>query len=315
MCSDSSDDGAPLTCAQKRRPQCWGDRRKSGATMNIPEPPSSSTIRQSRALKQSVKPLLRWAGSKRKLLPVLRQAVPAQFSRYVEPFCGSACFYLELAPKLGLLGDINSELIHFYKRVRANPNVVGKLFHSMPTTERFYYDLRAVEPTTLGANERAARFLYLNRFCFNGVYRTNRAGAFNVPRGVRVGALPSLEEIAAFGRTLRGAEVRVGDFESTLAECNEKDFVYLDPPYAGRGVRNRGEYGANSFVETDVVRLRHSLEIASSRGAKILVSYGDVPIVREAFSDWRVTELTVGRNVSGFLHGRRDVQELMITNY
>lgn len=275
----------------------------------------SPTHPASRPLEQSVKPLLRWAGSKRKLLPVLRQVAPAQFSRYVEPFCGSACFYLELAPEVGLLGDINSELIHFYKRVRANPNLVGKLFHAMPTTERFYYDLRAVAPDSLGANERAARFLYLNRFCFNGVYRTNREGAFNVPRGMRVGALPSLEEIASFGRVLRRAEVRVGDFESTLAECGAGDFVYLDPPYAGRGVRNRGEYGANSFAEIDVVRLRHSLESASGRGAKILVSYGDVSVVREAFSDWRVSELTVGRNVSGFLHGRRDVQELLITNY
>jgi DNA adenine methylase len=246
---------------------------------------------------------------------VLRQAAPTQYSRYVEPFCGSACFYLELAPALGLLGDINPELIHFYKRVRANPNKVGELFHAMPTTERFYYDLRAIAPTSMGANERAARFLYLNRFCFNGVYRTNRAGAFNVPRGVRVGALPSLEEISSFGRTLRQADVRACDFESTLAECGAKDFVYLDPPYAGRGVRNRGEYGANSFAEVDVVRLRDSLESASSRGAKILISYGDVPVVREAFSDWQVAELTVGRNVSGFLHGRRDVRELLITNY
>lgn len=266
-------------------------------------------------MEQSAKPLLRWAGSKKKLLPTLRQYVPARFSRYVEPFCGSACLFFELSPELGLLGDINPELIHFYKRVRTNPNKVGELFHSMPTTERFYYELRSVQPENLGANERAARFLYLNRFCFNGVYRTNRSGAFNVPRGVKVGALPSLEEIAAFGRSLRRAVVEVADFGTVLAQCGADDFVYLDPPYAGRGVRNRGEYGSNSFSEEDVDRLHDTLEDASSRGAKVLLSYGDVPIVREAFSKWQIKELTVGRNVSGFLHGRRAVQELLITNY
>lgn len=246
---------------------------------------------------------------------MLRQYVPAQFTRYVEPFCGSACLFIELSPERGLLGDINPELIHFYKRVRANPNKVGELFHAMPATERFYYELRSVPPESLGANERAARFLYLNRFCFNGVYRTNRAGAFNVPRGVKVGALPTLGEIAAFGRSLRRADVEVSDFETVLQQCGADDFVYLDPPYAGRGVRNRGEYGANSFSEVDVDRLRDALEGASSRGAKILLSYGDVPVVRQAFSQWQVRELTVGRNVSGFLHGRREVQELLITNY
>lgn len=214
-----------------------------------------------------------------------------------------------------MLGDINPELIHFYKRVRANPNRVGELFHAMPTTEDFYYELRSMQPESLSANERAARFLYLNRFCFNGVYRTNRAGIFNVPRGVRVGALPTLEDIAAFGRLLRRAELEAGDFEAVLAQCGVNDFVYLDPPYAGRGVRNRGEYGANSFSEDDVARLHDTLENASSRGAKILISYGDVPIVRQAFSKWQIRELTVGRNVSGFLHGRREVRELLITNY
>jgi DNA adenine methylase len=246
---------------------------------------------------------------------MLRQHVPPNFSRYVEPFCGSACLFFELAPSHGLLGDINPELIHFYARVRANPNKVGELFHGMPTTERFYYELRAASPDSLGANERAARFLYLNRFCFNGVYRTNRDGVFNVPRGVRVGALPTLEEIASFGRFLRRADVKVDDFQEVLSHCGSGDFVYLDPPYAGRGVRNRGEYGANSFSEEDLGRLQDALQDASTRGAKILISYADVPVVREAFDGWHVTELTVGRNVSGFVHGRREVQELLITNY
>ncbi|BCN08119.1 hypothetical protein RPSD_00040 [Ralstonia solanacearum] len=89
----------------------------------------------------------------------------------------------------------------------------------------------------------------------------------------------------------------------------------MDPPYAGRGVRNRGEYGVNSFSEEDVGRLQSALQDASARGAKILISYADVAAVRKAFDGWRVTELTVGRNVSGFTHGRREVQELLITNY
>jgi DNA adenine methylase len=260
------------------------------------------------------RPLLRWAGSKRRLLPVLRASAPKEFERYIEPFCGSICLFVDLKPKKAVLSDNNPELIHFYRTLRHRPAHIGKLAAAMPLTESFYYELRALNPVTLSSNDRAARFLYLNRFCFNGVYRTNKQGQFNVPRGKHMGALPSVEEITNFGRFIRSAEFHAADFEELLDIATTGDFVYLDPPYAGAS-RDRGEYGINAFKEIDIVRLTDACNRASKRGAKVLLSYADLPIMRALLPNWGVRELDVLRSVSGFSRGRGMVQEILISNF
>ena len=260
------------------------------------------------------RPLLRWAGSKRRLLPVLRTCAPAEFVRYIEPFCGSICLFVDLKPHSAILSDNNPELIHFYKTLRHRPSHIGKLATSMPITESFYYELRSLDPLQLSSNDRAARFLYLNRYCFNGVYRTNKQGHFNVPRGKHMGALPSIEEITNFGRFIRSADFQAADFEDLLNVAGVGDFIYLDPPYAG-AARDRGEYGANAFKQIDIVRLAESCRRASLRGAKVLLSYADIPIIRELLEGWNIRELDVLRSVSGFAKGRGMVQEILISNY
>lgn len=260
------------------------------------------------------RPLLRWAGSKRRLLPVLRNSAPSKYNRYIEPFCGSICLFVDLKPTAAVLGDNNPELIHFYSTLRHRPAHIGKLASSMPLTDNFYYELRAVDPRSMSADDRAARFLYLNRFCFNGVYRTNKKGQFNVPRGKHMGALPSVEEITNFGRFIRSAEFLASDFEQLLDLATEDDFVYLDPPYAG-AARDRGEYGVDAFKEIDISRLSDACIRASHRGAKILLSYADLPIIRSLLPRWNVQELDVLRSVSGFSRGRGTVQEILISNF
>lgn len=128
-------------------------------------------------------PILRWAGSKKKLLSVLSSAAPSTFKRYVEPFVGSAVLFLELDPSKAVLSDINTGLIETYENIRAHPRAVWNRVSDMPLEESFYYDLRSQDADSLKTLDRAARFVYLNRFCFNGVYRTNRQGLFNVSRG------------------------------------------------------------------------------------------------------------------------------------
>jgi len=260
------------------------------------------------------RPLLRWAGSKRRLLPVLRACAPATFDRYIEPFCGSICLFVDLKPNNAVLSDNNPELIHFYNTLRHRPAHIGKLAAAMPLIDSFYYELRALDPSALSSDNRAARFLYLNRFCFNGVYRTNKQGKFNVPRGKHMGALPSVEEITNFGRFIRNAQFHNADFEELLNIATEGDFVYLDPPYAGAS-RDRGEYGTNAFKEIDIERLSKACHGASARGAKILLSYADLPIIRTLLPNWYVRELNVLRSVSGFSRGRGTVQEILISNF
>lgn len=258
---------------------------------------------------------LRWAGSKKKLVPTLQSFAPVQFDRYVEPFCGSLCLFAAMKPTHALVGDINAELVNFYHRLRLHAGKIAGLAHSYRDDEQTYYELRGIAPETLTADERASRFLYLNRFCFNGVYRTNRQGVFNVARGKHMGKIPPPDELIAFGGLLKNVEVRRCDFEELLADSGNGDFVYLDPPYAGRDVRDRGEYGIGAFKAIDIQRLASAVRSASERGAKILISYANLPEIQQAFDDWSISEVTVSRNVSGFSRGRNRVSEVIIYNY
>jgi len=258
---------------------------------------------------------IRWAGSKRKLLPAILTHLPSRYARYIEPFCGSLCLYLTLPRVPAVVSDINPELMHFYKMARWRPNVVANFLSQWDLHEKTYYRVRALSPKELAPEVRAARFLYLNRLCFNGVYRTNARGEFNVPRGSKVSSLPSAKELSDLGLRLRSASLLLADFAETLSVARKGDFIYLDPPYAGRNVRNRGEYGPGSFSVEDIERFQESVSRASRKGAKILISYADVPIIREAFDGWSVSSLMVPRNVSGFTHGRGQAGEVFLRNY
>lgn len=258
---------------------------------------------------------IRWAGSKRRLLREIQQNMPPRYTRYIEPFCGSLCLYLNLPGTPAIVSDINPELMHFYKMVRWRPRVVATYLYQWDMEHDTYYHVRRLVPHELFPEQRAARFLYLNRLCFNGVYRTNAKGEFNVPRGSRVPAMPSVNELINLASRLRQAQLLESDFSETLSFARAGDFVYLDPPYAGRDVRNRGEYGAGSFGAKDIDRFHASVSEASENGAKVLISYADVPIIRAAFSNWKQSSLVVPRNVSGFARGRGLAGEVFLRNY
>jgi DNA adenine methylase len=260
-----------------------------------------------------LKPMIRWAGSKRKLLPLLLRYAPAH-TRYVEPFAGSACLFFALSPKSALLGDMNDELMQSYIAVRDMPSDVHAKLRKMPVTADYYYKLRAMDLTNAHPAERSARFLYLNRFCFNGVYRTNRQGHFNVPRGVRTGSLPTKEELNCWSERLQRASFYVGDFEGCISDVGAGDFVYLDPPYSKSGVRNRGEYGYSAFSAVDLPRLRACIQEISDRGATFLLSYRYSRDITNAFPDWHRRTLNVRRHVSGFVAARANVKEVLFSN-
>jgi DNA adenine methylase len=172
-------------------------------------------------------PILRWAGSKKKLLPTLVGAVPPRYRRYVEPFVGSAVLYLQLHDTPALLADINPDLIETYDVVRNHPRRVWNRIKAMSVEPSHYYEVRAWDPLTLGRIDRAARFVYLNRFCFNGVYRTNRQGQFNVSRGKGHLFIPEFEVFQSFACKLANASLRCGDFEGVVSETRRGDFLYL----------------------------------------------------------------------------------------
>lgn len=260
-------------------------------------------------------PLLRWAGSKRKLLPLLQRATPSSFNRYVEPFVGSGVLFLQIDPSQALLGDMNASLIETYETVRDHPRAVWNRASSMSQEPDFYYELRNIDPKSLKKLDRAARFVYLNRFCFNGVYRTNRQGVFNVARGKGHLFVPDYTVFKSFADRLKSANLICGDFEFPVNQSGNGDFIYLDPPYALGSKRDRGEYGAGSFRDQDEDRLTHSLLDASDRGAQILLSYSYSPSLIQKLKGWHVHRLTVNRNVSGFVSARRSAEEMLLSNY
>ncbi len=259
-------------------------------------------------------PILRWAGSKRALLGELSRWAPPSFERYIEPFAGSACLFFALAPTRAILGDLNAELIAFYRQLRRRPRPVAGVLEQLPRDPESYYAIRALQPADLPPDARAARFLYLNRMAFNGVYRTNRHGHFNVPVGRRVGAFPTVERLVRCARMLRGAELVPGDFQQTLSHVAAGDFVYLDPPYSRSSHGNYGVYGYGSFDRREIDRLTRALHEIDRRGATFLLSYAAAPEVLSRLRKYRIGRVAVTAQVGGRRSRRSTRDELLVTN-
>jgi DNA adenine methylase len=263
-------------------------------------------------------PLLRWAGSKRTLLPRLVahfQGFGQPECRYIEPFAGSACLFFALHPRAALIADLNEDLISTYRVIRDHPRLVHRTLCSWGADRASYYTIRSLDPADLDSIERAGRFLYLNRLCFNGVYRTNRAGQFNVPYGVRPGAFPTEAHVYRCSVALRSAVLECGDFESTTADVTPSDFVYLDPPYTQDSSRAYGVYGYGSFDNSELDRILRTLKRIDEIGATFLFSYADV---REAVAifppEWFMQRVVVTGHVAARPAARGRRSEILLSN-
>lgn len=258
-------------------------------------------------------PFLRWAGSKRKLLPQLLNRVPARFGRYIEPFAGSACLFFELKPANALLGDINAELIGTYRELRDRPDQVVMALSTLEKGKSAYYRVRSMKCRSVSTPADAARFIYLNRFCFNGLYRTNRTGEFNVPYGgVRCGQLPSTEQLQEHSSLLRSADLVAGDFEDILESARAGDFVYMDPPYVVSGQRVFNEYSPTLFNSSRLPAIHRSMKQLKRRGVSFLVSYADCSEAVSLMRGFQYEKVRVQRNIAGFAHKRRTAEEVLI---
>ncbi len=263
----------------------------------------------------SAKPFLRWAGSKRKQIPTLLEYWNDDYGRYIEPFAGSACLFLAIGPTAALLSDKNTELIEVFKVVRDRPIEVYEGVDALPRTSTQYYALRKVSPRSLSRIDRAIRFIYLNRNCFNGIYRTNSNGQFNVPfASSRAGKFVNRNEFLAAAKLLKRAVLEDCDFGRTLRRVRSGDFVYLDPPYAVESRRIFREYGAKAFGQRDLERMQRHLRTIHQKKATFLVSYADCREARSVASEWNVRRMRVRRNVAGFTDSRRAAYELLISN-
>jgi DNA adenine methylase len=263
-----------------------------------------------------MRPPIRWAGSKLKSLALLRALYNSAPGRYVEAFAGSACLFFDLSPERALICDLNPDLIRAYRALRDDRDQVFEKLRTVPRSAQAYYELRALDPEAMPNTEAAARFLYLNRYCFNGLYRTNRSGKFNVPFGqLRRNEQIDYDLLARASGLLQRAELLNADFERCLESARNGDFVYLDPPYATNGdSRLFAEYLPNSFSLLDLDRLEDCLVALDRRGVSFVLSYSDIPSVRDKLVRWRILKTSVRRNIAGFSGARKMSEEIVVTN-
>jgi DNA adenine methylase len=263
------------------------------------------------------KPVLKWAGGKSRLLPVLRTRLARQsFRRYYEPFLGGGALFFDLAPRNAVLNDRNSELIFCYQIVRDHPAELFAFLKQMPVSESEFYRIRMLEPEGLAPVERAARFIYLNKTCYNGLYRVNRKGQFNTPygRSDKV-SLADEDNLRQASRLLRNARLTSEDYSAVIQDAEKDDFVYLDPPYLPVGkYADFKRYTKELFHEKDHRKLAESFRELSAKGCFVLLSNSFHEKIAAMYSGFYQEIVEMPRFINCKGEGRGRVRELLVSN-
>jgi DNA adenine methylase len=247
------------------------------------------------------KPILKWAGGKSQLLGRLGAYVPADYRRYVEPMIGGGALFFALAPERALIADSNPELINFYRVLVADMEGLIARYQAWPFGEEMFYALRALRFEDLTPTDAAARTLYLNRACFNGLYRVNKNGGFNVPWGRY--KQPYLVDRGQFERAraaLARADIRLGDYRDLLREQGrEGDFIFLDPPYVPIGpYADFKRYTRKQFRDDDHKEMAALARELSGRGCTLVITNSNHPLVLDLYRDYSIEVVPTKRNVN-----------------
>ena len=275
----------------------------------------------------SVKPYLKWAGGKRQLLPEIRKYIPASFDLYVEPFVGAGAVLCDLQPGRAVTNDANRQLIMTYEVIRDDVEtlIAALKEHAAKNTKEYYYTVREQDRDSavfgrLSKTEKAARLIYLNKTCFNGLYRVNSQGLFNVPYGrYKNPAICEEETLRGIHEYFRNNEVVIlnGDFAKAARMATPDSFVYFDPPYHSADNSNFTGYQADGFPEAEQLRLRDVMKELTDQGVKCLLSNSDTEFIRKIYKDkaFRVETVTASRTINSNTAGGGKVNEVLIRNW
>lgn len=260
-----------------------------------------------------MKPFIKWAGGKRWLLKDPQFQVPEFDGRYIEPFLGGGAVFFHLAPAAAILSDVNAKLIATYKSVRDQWQLVKEALEALQArhSKEFYYEERMRQHSQ--SHLRAAQFLYLNRTCYNGLYRENLKGQFNVPIGTKSQVLLPDDDFAAASKRLSTAELRVADFEVVVAEATAGDLLFLDPPYTtAHNCNGFIKYNQKIFTWDDQRRLHNSIVAAVRRGARVVLTNADHNSIRDLYAGLGEAHV-IRRNsvISGSNVARRKTSEAL----
>jgi len=261
-----------------------------------------------------VVPFLKWAGGKRWLIRnhSVFFDIPNR-CRYVEPFLGSGAVFFSLLPKQAMLNDLNRELITTYTAIRDEWKMVARALadHNRKHSHEYYYHIRGSIPKDSVA--LAARFIYLNRTCFNGIYRVNRRGEFNVPLGTKTSVVLDTDDFEGVASSLSEVVLRSDDFQLVIDDCGRGDFIFADPPYTVKH-NNNGfvKYNERLFSWSDQERLSASLRRAAKRGASVVVSNADHSSIRDLYSGCDILTLSRHSVMASEAARRRITSEILV---
>jgi DNA adenine methylase len=284
------------------------------------------------------RPFLKWAGGKAQLLPALLARAPASIGTYFEPFAGGGALFFALMskasrspgtddrnPRRAVLNDLNADLVATYEVVRDAPEALTQRLVKLERDyleadpagrQAMYYHVRASRPAN--PLDAAARVVFLNKTCFNGLYRVNREGAFNVPHGrYRAPHIADRETLLVASAALRDVELRCADFEEACEDAQSGDFVYFDPPF--HPLSNTSSFTAytqRDFGNTDQIRLKRCIDVLTTRGVAVLLSNSPHPWIRGGyeFAGYRVEEVRARRAINSRGDRRGPIGELVISN-
>lgn len=266
---------------------------------------------------QPAVPFVKWVGGKRALLPALAERFPARFGRYHEPFMGGGAVFFHLRPEVAFLADANPELVTTYLAVRDDVESLITHLKGHRNDEAYYYAQRALRPADLDPIERASRLIYLNRTCFNGLYRVNASGGFNVPYGKHKNPTICNEPVLrAASVALAGQVITNRTYKGVLDDAAAGDLVYFDPPYHPlTATANFTGYTAGAFDETDQRALARTFKTLANRGCHVMLSNSDTPLIRELYADFHVEVVMAPRFVNRDATKRGPIGELIVRNY
>ncbi|MBX2865529.1 MAG: DNA adenine methylase [Leptolyngbyaceae cyanobacterium MAG.088] len=271
----------------------------------------------------ALRPFLKWAGGKRQLVPELLKYVPDTYSRYYEPFIGGGALLLNLQPEIAMISDRNSELINCYQVVK---NSVDDLIYNLQqhrNEKDYFYEVRSwdrqPEFATKTPAQRAARIIFLNKTCYNGLFRVNSKGQFNAPFGryknPTIADETGLRNVSTYLNQV-GIIIHQADFAMAVADAGSHDFVYFDPPYDPVSTTaSFTSYDRQGFNRSEQTRLKTVMDDLTTRGCKVLLSNAYTEFIRELYRDYRCVRVSATRAINSNATKRGKVDEILVMNY
>ena len=268
-------------------------------------------------------PFLKWVGGKRQILEEIRKYVPKRFNIYYEPFVGGGAVLFDLQPQKAVINDVNCELINTYVVIRDAVDEVLRDLSKHQNEKEYFYTVRALDRThmfkELTPVERASRLIFLNRTCYNGLFRVNSQGQFNVPFGdYKNPAIVNESVIRAVHQYLASNDVKIlyGDFVDAVASATQGDFVYFDPPYDPLSdTASFTGYTLSGFSKTEQMRLRETMDCLTKRGCYVLLSNSATDFIKDLYSGYKMVIVEAARAINSNASKRGKIDELLVMNY